>query len=123
MVSMRKSAKQAARELHKRIWRERNRIWGNQVPLDPIEMLDPRVAIELLGYAYESVPEIGPWPPDKHHALAGEVDPGRKQVTVSEQFGPQAARFTAAHETESSLSRSSSRCQSKPWPIESKSFA
>lgn len=98
MVSMQKSAKQTASELHKRIWSERHRIWGNQVPSDPVDMLDPRIAIDLLGYEFELVPEIPGWPPSRHHAIAGEVDPGRKRVTVAEQFGLPSARFTAAHE-------------------------
>ncbi|MDE0272704.1 MAG: ImmA/IrrE family metallo-endopeptidase [Gammaproteobacteria bacterium] len=95
---MHESPEQVADQLRQKIWRERHQIWGDQVPADPVDMLDPRIAIQLLGYEFELVPEILGWPPDKHHALAGEEDPGRKQVTVSEQFGFQSARFTAAHE-------------------------
>ena len=95
---MYKLPEHAAEHMRNKIWSERYQIWGSGVPADPVEMLDPRIAIELLGYEFELVPEISGWPPNKIHALAGEVDPSRKQVTVSEQFGPQSARFTAAHE-------------------------
>ena len=95
---MHHSPEQAARQMLRRIWNERRQIWGDDLPADPVDMLDPGIAIERLGFEFEYVPEIPDWPPSTRHALAGEVDPSRKRVTVSELFGLQSARFTAAHE-------------------------
>ncbi|MDE0451285.1 MAG: ImmA/IrrE family metallo-endopeptidase [Gammaproteobacteria bacterium] len=88
----------AASEIHRLIWNSRDAVWPLGAPQDPVDMLDPRVAVELLGYTYVSVPEIFDWPPNTQSAIAGIVDPGRKRITVSQRFGFASARFTGAHE-------------------------
>ena len=93
-----KSVSTAVSGLHRRIWDSKQGLWPRGVPQDPVDMLDPRAAAELLGYKYVSVPEIFDWPPSTRWAIAGMVDPGRKRVTVSEEFGIASARFTGAHE-------------------------
>ena len=42
--------------------------------------------------------KIPDWPPGRHTALAGMVDPSRGLILISDQFGPEVARFTGAHE-------------------------
>ncbi len=40
----------AARALHKEIWRNRRVLWPDGVPENPVDMLDPEIAIRCLGY-------------------------------------------------------------------------
>jgi len=41
---------QKAKELHKKIWQNKSQIWGDAAPCDPISMLDPSIALRLIGY-------------------------------------------------------------------------
>lgn len=88
----------AAADLHRKIWNRRHDLWPFGIPPDHVDMLDPRRAAELLGYTYESHEDIPGWPPNRQSAIAGFVDPERKLILVSQRFGPEAERFTAAHE-------------------------
>lgn len=93
-----KSVSTAVSGLHRLIWDNKQELWPRGIPQDPVDLLDPRAAAELLGYTYVSVPEIFDWPPSTRWAIAGMVDPGRMRITVSEEFGFASARFTGAHE-------------------------
>ncbi len=88
----------AASDLLRQIWRNRHALWPAGVPDDPVDIIDLEKVAHLFGYRIEVVPEIPNWPPNRKLALAGIVDPARKLITLSEQFGGQSMRFTAAHE-------------------------
>lgn len=88
----------AASQLRRQIYKNRHDLWPGRVPLDPVEMLDPTVAAKFHGYSCVFQPEIANWPPNKQLAIAGQVDPIRRQITISEKFGLPSAWFTAAHE-------------------------
>lgn len=89
-----------ASELRKIIWRRRAELWeGSEVPADPTRLLDPEVALRLLGYNFSLVETLGTFSSaGKSYEVAGllEAQPGR--VSVSRQMRPDVRLFTAAHE-------------------------
>ena len=87
----------AVSHLKHRIWNNRHSIWGNELP-DPVDMLRPDVAARLLGWSFESWPEIPNRNGDRHIEIAGLIDPQIGRIVVSEKLGPELARFTGAHE-------------------------
>ena len=87
----------AVKFIQGRIWKSRRSIWGDDLP-EPVDMLDPEVAAALLGWSFESVPEIPNRNGDRHVEIAGLIDPLRRRIVVSEKLGPEVARFTVAHE-------------------------
>lgn len=88
---------QAAKELHKKIWQDRDQIWRGNPPSDPIAMLDPSVALGLIGYDYEIAETLGQYPGGIIE-VAGMVDSTSKRVSISRQFPANVRTFTAAHE-------------------------
>lgn len=85
--------------LHRHIWVNRKAIWGSEVPKDPVEMLDPRVVANLLGFSYRDESGIGVHQTnDGDAAVAGLIDDSEKTIYISAQFKPKVRRFTAAHE-------------------------
>lgn len=88
-----------AKELHKRIWKNRSKIWGHDHPSDPIDMLDPAVALNLIGYDFDLVETLG-----QSHInsrlieVAGMIDNSSRRVRISRQFPNDVRVFTAAHE-------------------------
>ena len=65
---------------------------------DPVDWLEPSILAEKLGLEYELVPTV---PIAEHRGgdtPVGLLDLVRKHVLVSEQRGPEVARFTGAHE-------------------------
>lgn len=39
-----------ARELHRQLWHQRNALWESAPPSDEVDLLEPGVALELLGF-------------------------------------------------------------------------
>lgn len=93
-----KEIEAAATELQRRLWRERSRLWDGAPPTNPLEVLDIRKALGLLGY--ELVYEAGlGHDPRTHIEVAGLINRDAKRVEVSMQFPePAYQRFTLAHE-------------------------
>lgn len=86
--------------LHRHIWVNREAIWGSKVPKDPVEMLDPKVIANLLGFSYHEESGIGIHQTSDGDAdVAGLIDDSAKAIYISPQFTPKIRRFTAAHET------------------------
>lgn len=87
------------REMHQRMWSERLSIWGDAVPVDPVDMLDPVVALELIGYEHRLEESLGQ---DRNangrFEVAGLIDRSSRTVLVSSQFPLSIRAFTAAHE-------------------------
>ena len=90
---------QKAKELQKIIWKNRSKIWGHDHPSDPINMLDPSVALNLIGYDFDLVETLG-----QSHIngrlieVAGMIDNSSKRVHISRQFPNDVRMFTAAYE-------------------------
>ena len=87
------------RELHERLWRERNTIWGGSVPADPIHLLDPAKALSLVGYDFQLDDGLGRTRgANGMLEVAGIIDRASRTVRVSSQFPNTVRAFTAAHE-------------------------
>lgn len=90
---------QKTKEVHRLIWRDRKRIWTKAVPADPIDMLDPAVALELLGYHFDLDETLGHYHENgRPIEVAGLIDNATKRVRISRQFPDSVRAFTAAHE-------------------------
>ena len=90
---------QRAIKLQKSIWKYRKQIWLDATPPNPIDMLDPIVALKLIGYNFDLDETLGQFYSDeKLIEVAGTIDKSSKQIHISRQFPHHIRRFTAAHE-------------------------
>jgi len=87
------------KDLHARLWRDRASLWDGAVPTDPIDILDPAVALRLVGYEFELEEGLGQYRGTGGLVeVAGLIDRTSKTVHVSRQFSLSVRTFTAAHE-------------------------
>jgi Zn-dependent peptidase ImmA (M78 family) len=87
-----------ATALQRRLWRERDRLWEGAPPTNPLEVLDIRKALGLVGYELVFESGLG-HDPRTHIEVAGLIDRDAKVVKASLQFvEPAYQRFTLAHE-------------------------
>lgn len=87
------------RQLHARLWREREAVWGSSLPSDPVAMLDPVVALGLLGFDFALEEGLGQMPGRSGQIeVAGLIDMKARHVRVGSQFSVPERTFTAAHE-------------------------
>jgi hypothetical protein len=87
------------RELHGNIWKKRGELWPSGVPADPVDLLDPSVALELLGYRFDMDEYLGEFTDRKGKSeVAGILDRHSRKVKVSRRLPRNTRRFTAAHE-------------------------
>lgn len=85
--------------LQRRMWQDRSQIWLDAAPPAPIDILDPEIAIRLIGYDFHLDETLGQYFSDeKHIEVAGTIDDSSKQVRISRQFPYDVRNFTAAHE-------------------------
>lgn len=88
-----------ARSLQASLWKDRERIWPDATPTNPINVLDPFMALRLLGYDCGLDETLGQFDSNgKQLEVAGILDKGARQVRVSRQFPDAVRSFTAAHE-------------------------
>lgn len=90
---------QRVKNLHRRIWQNRNKIWSNAAPPNPIDMLDPVIALKFVGYDCELDETLGQFYSDgKLIEIAGTIDKSSTKIHISRQFKNNIQNFTAAHE-------------------------
>lgn len=98
---------QAARELHKGIWRDRHIIWKNGYPVradgspDLLRMLSPEIVCGFLGVQYDELGEIPNTFPDRFgqkYKTAGFINIEERKIGVDASFPIEQVRFTAIHE-------------------------
>ncbi|MBI4938989.1 MAG: ImmA/IrrE family metallo-endopeptidase [Nitrosomonadales bacterium] len=90
---------QHARMLQIAIWQRRDELWHGAVPSNPIELLDPKIALNSIGYVCDEDETLGQFYSDgKMVEVAGIIDGPSKQVRISRQFPNIVRNFTAAHE-------------------------
>ncbi len=88
-----------ASDLHARLWRERESLFGDIPPSDPIELLDPALALHLVGYDFSVDEGLGKYRGNGGYVeVAGLIDRHSKTVRVSRRFPTNVRTFTAAHE-------------------------
>jgi hypothetical protein len=66
--------------------------------IHPFEMLDPEVAACVLGVKLEYVSDLSFGLNNRKYETAGILDRNGKRILIATRFGPEVARFTAAHE-------------------------
>lgn len=87
------------RNLQLEIWAKRELIWPDQKNISPIEVLDPTVALHVLGYRVDMRESLGQYSGDGElFEVAGTVNDEQKRVEVSRRFAPEIRNFTTAHE-------------------------
>lgn len=86
-------------DLHRQMWRERAVLWDGNPPPSPVEMLDPFIALKMLGYATAIEAGLGKYETAGGMIeVAGLIDNVRRRVSISAQYPPGVQTFTAAHE-------------------------
>jgi Zn-dependent peptidase ImmA (M78 family) len=87
------------RNLHTEMWLHRAEILSTEEEVDPLQILDPELALRSLGYAVAIRESLG-----QHAAgrdsfeVAGIVDNSKETVEISRRFSPAIMKFTTAHE-------------------------
>lgn len=95
----RKEIEERVRNIQRVIWNDRDKIWFDDVPSNPVKMLDPLIAARLLGFQSEESSSLG------HHRtlngsfeVAGLIDNKLKKIQISLLYPIEVRNFTAAHE-------------------------
>ena len=86
----------AARQLAHAIYQQRDSLWPEGAPDDPVQLLDPEKAFYLLGYQYQEVDSLGEIKPGLE--VTGIIDKDNRRVTSSRRVLPLVRNFTMAHE-------------------------
>lgn len=88
-----------ARTIQVEIWKSRTELWQGMPPSNPIDILDPTLALKLIGYDCEIEETLGQFHSDRKMVeVAGIIDGPSKQVRISRQFPQNVRSFTLAHE-------------------------
>lgn len=86
----------AARQLTHAIYLQRDSLWPEGAPDDPVLLLDPEKAFYLLGYQYREVDSLGEIKPGQE--VTGMIDKNNRTITSSRRVLPLVRNFTMAHE-------------------------
>lgn len=90
---------QAAKKLQETIWQRRYELWPDGVPDDPVELLDPAIALDLLGFEFDMAETLGQFTSNgSTFEVAGVIDRPSKRAQISCQMPFNTRHFTAAHE-------------------------
>lgn len=88
-----------ARDLQTRMWKDRGDLWPGIESHNPITILDPLMALRLIGYDTDTVETLGQYRiGDKQVEVAGVINRSPRQVHISKGFPINIRNFTAAHE-------------------------
>ena len=95
-----KSIERIAGDLQRLLWAHRGRVWSEEIPMSKVDVLDPEMALNLIGFAVEHPAGLpGSGIPGDRVETAALIDPESRTVKVSQQFrDPLVRRFTTAHE-------------------------
>ena len=87
-----------ARALQIDLWEQREKLLGHS-DVDPMELLDPVLALRHLGFDVETVSSVGQFRNGNHLIeVAGQIHGDKRLVQLSSQFPLAVRSFTAAHE-------------------------
>jgi Zn-dependent peptidase ImmA (M78 family) len=89
---------QIARNIQINIWKNRNKLWPNSVPANPVDMLEPSVAFNSVGYECDVYETLDDYSNGQNFKIAGLIDQTNKKAYISNQFSLEIQRFTLAHE-------------------------
>ena len=88
------------REQHQLIWSNRKTLFNDHQSRNPIDMIDPIIVLESLGYEVELHGALGQMLHSDQRAskVAGLIDKTARKVLLSTGFSIPVRNFTAAHE-------------------------
>lgn len=87
------------RTLQVELWRHRKSNSPNSNKLDPIEILDPSLALNSIGFDVKFSEKLGTVSgAGEIYETAGIIDGDRRLVQIAERFAPEIQNFTMAHE-------------------------
>jgi len=110
---------EAVRSTQVEIWKRRVELWNGNVPSNPIDILDPGVALAARGYKVEARCSLGEaWVEGVRSEVAGIIDHDRNVVSISQQFLPPVQRFTLAHELAHSVLHPNGGSMHRDLPLE-----
>lgn len=91
---------QLARDLQNLVWLNRKSIWGMDVNITEMDVLNPSKVFEkVLGYTYDNTLDLGyDYVGDQLVDIAGLIDQDNKLIQISNHTGSHQQNFTAAHE-------------------------
>jgi len=90
---------QVARQLQLLLWKNKDVVWKNKEVDNPLDVLQPDIALKLLGYNFYKSVSIGQHTVNGgDFEVAGLIDKQRKYVEVSQAFEEPTQKFTSAHE-------------------------
>lgn len=110
--------------IHRELWLRRREIFPDRESLDPIDLLDPSIALQIIGYSCEVVDDLGEiHQQGRRSDAAGQIDSYGKSVKISSRQLLPVQRFTAAHELAHAVLHSSAVTLHRDLPIDSSSPA
>ncbi|QBG86651.1 ImmA/IrrE family metallo-endopeptidase [Xanthomonas oryzae] len=87
-----------AKELQRAIWKKRTDL-GLSQNVHPIDVLDPQLAAELLGFDLTLHSSLGEMASGRRRvSVAGLIDQSARSIKIATDADPRVMRFTAAHE-------------------------
>lgn len=87
------------RELHLNIWKHRHQLWPEGVPENPIELLDPSIAVKSIDFEFDLAESLGEINSQgKKGEVAGIIDRSARRISISRKLAPNTFRFTTMHE-------------------------
>jgi Zn-dependent peptidase ImmA (M78 family) len=87
------------RNLHTEMWQRRAELFPSEDEVDPLQILQPELALRSLGYRVEIRESLGQHAAGKDSfEVAGIVDNANERVEISRRFSPEIMNFTLAHE-------------------------
>lgn len=88
-----------AHETRMSVWNQRFELFNGSVPADPLDLVDPAIALRSQGFDVQSDPSFGHvWDSGAHARVAGIVDQRNRIVRVAVGLDEMERRFTTAHE-------------------------
>ena len=87
------------RKLQTEIWKGRAKIWSDRPNVTAYDVLDPTIAIQLIGFDFERSESLGQYARGPElFEVAGIVDDNQKCIQISTRYSLEIQNFTAAHE-------------------------
>lgn len=95
----REKIEEIVRELQNTLWEHRSEIWEDGGSKDPVDILDPSVALEAVGYVCIGVDSLGRLSTGNDESkIAATIEDQERRVKVGGDFPVEVVRFTTAHE-------------------------
>jgi Zn-dependent peptidase ImmA (M78 family) len=101
VVQLRKasSIEEAAHQVRLSVWNNRFDLFRGVVPENPLDMLEPGIALHLRGFKVETAVDLGEmFDSGKRVRVAGLIDQNEKTVHIAAGLTLQETRFTTGHE-------------------------